>query len=233
MPRRVLADLEECGLEAIVGERLEHGRRVLRPGAVVEGQHNFLIAQKIVLLEMLEAEARSAGRVDLDDARQAHSARLVAQGDIVGRAGRRRSRSPPLASGRRYSGQRARARQERVPGTPARRKGIQWMPGLPRRRRGPGIQAPVRLREHSCPDPKMQWVQQRRAKPGGCHPVTQATQLPQVLRSPTRRSRPQPSSSHPPPAHELRSETVVVNIWFPNAYTIRRKVGFFLNLVML
>jgi hypothetical protein len=87
VPHRVLADLDERGLEAIVGERLEHGRRVLRPGAVVEGQHNFLIAQEIVLLEMLEAEARSAGRVDLDDARQAHAARLVAQGDIVGRAG--------------------------------------------------------------------------------------------------------------------------------------------------
>jgi hypothetical protein len=42
VPHRVLANLEERGLEAIVGERLEHGRRVVRPGAVVEGQHDFV-----------------------------------------------------------------------------------------------------------------------------------------------------------------------------------------------
>ena len=57
----------------------------LRPGPVVESQNNFLVAQKIVLLEVLEAEflvaqkivllevleaeAGSARRVDLDDAR--------------------------------------------------------------------------------------------------------------------------------------------------------------------
>ena len=32
----------------------------LRPGPVVESQNNFLVAQKIVLLEVLEAESGSA-----------------------------------------------------------------------------------------------------------------------------------------------------------------------------
>ena len=93
VPYRVLADLEERGLEAIVGKRLEHGRRIARPGAVVEGQHNFPIAQEIVLLEMLEAEARSAGRVNLNYAREAHSARFVADRDVAaGNAGSSRRR---------------------------------------------------------------------------------------------------------------------------------------------
>ena len=46
-------------------ERREHGRGVLRPGAVVEGQHDLAFAQEVVALEMLEAEARTAGGVDL------------------------------------------------------------------------------------------------------------------------------------------------------------------------
>jgi hypothetical protein len=70
VPHRVLANLEERGLEAIVGERLEHRRRVVRPRAVVESQHNFPIAQEIVLLEMLEAEAGTTCGVDLNNARQ-------------------------------------------------------------------------------------------------------------------------------------------------------------------
>ena len=65
----------------------EHGGGVLGPRTVVEGQHDFAGAQEIVLLEMLEAEARPAGRVDLDDARKAHAARLVADADIGGRGG--------------------------------------------------------------------------------------------------------------------------------------------------
>ena len=84
MPHRVLADLEERRLEAIVGQRLEHGGRVVRPRAVVEGQNDFLVAQEIILLEMLEAEAGTAGRVDLDDARKPHAAGLVTRGDTLG-----------------------------------------------------------------------------------------------------------------------------------------------------
>ena len=70
VPHRVLANLEERGLEAIVGERLEHRRRVVRPRAVVESQYNFPIAQEIVLLEMLEAKAGTTCGVDLNNARQ-------------------------------------------------------------------------------------------------------------------------------------------------------------------
>ena len=87
MPGRVLADLKEGRLETLVGERLEHGQGVLRPGTVVEGQHHFLVAQEIILLEMLEAEPGPAGRIDFDDARKAHPARLVARRYAAGRRG--------------------------------------------------------------------------------------------------------------------------------------------------
>ena len=69
VPSGVLADLEKRRLQALVGQCLEHGGRVARPRAIVEGQNNFLVAQEVILLEVLEAEAGAAGRVDLDDAR--------------------------------------------------------------------------------------------------------------------------------------------------------------------
>ena len=43
----VLADREEHRLGALVGQRLEHRRRIVRPRAVVEGQHHFVVAQEI------------------------------------------------------------------------------------------------------------------------------------------------------------------------------------------
>ena len=92
----VLADREEDRLDAFVGERLEH-RRSGRPRAVVEGQHDLMIAQEVELLEMLEAEARPAGGVDLDRARDAERVRIVAFG---GRTWRRR-REPEPARARR------------------------------------------------------------------------------------------------------------------------------------
>ena len=64
----VLADREEHRLGAFVGERLEHGGRIARPRTVIEGQHDFLVGEEVELLEMLEAEARSARGVDLDHA---------------------------------------------------------------------------------------------------------------------------------------------------------------------
>ena len=70
----MLADREEDRLDAFGGQRLEHGRRG-RPRAVVEGQHDFVVAQEVVLLEMLEAEARTAGGVDLDRAGDAERIR--------------------------------------------------------------------------------------------------------------------------------------------------------------
>ena len=57
----MLADLEECRFQAFVGQRLENGRRVARPRPVVEGQNDCLAAQEVVLLEMLETEAGTAG----------------------------------------------------------------------------------------------------------------------------------------------------------------------------
>ena len=45
------ADREEDRLGAVRGERGEHGRRVLRPGAVVEGQHDLAFAQEIMALK--------------------------------------------------------------------------------------------------------------------------------------------------------------------------------------
>ena len=50
-------------------------RRIARPRTVVEGQHDFLVAQEVVGLEMLEAEARAAGGVDLHHARDAERVR--------------------------------------------------------------------------------------------------------------------------------------------------------------
>ena len=42
------ADREEDRLGAVRGERLEHRRGVLRPGAVVEGEDDLAFAQEIV-----------------------------------------------------------------------------------------------------------------------------------------------------------------------------------------
>ena len=92
------ADREEDRLGAVRGERREHRRRVLRPGAVVEGQHHLAFAQEIVALEMLEAEAGAAGGVDLDHPRDpqrigiAASRRSCAAGGGAGRPGPRPSR---------------------------------------------------------------------------------------------------------------------------------------------
>ena len=83
----MLPDLKEGGLQTFVGERLDDRHGVLWPRTVVEGQHDLLVAEEIVLLEVLEAEARAAGGVDFDNARKAHPTRFVA-----GRyGGRRRS----------------------------------------------------------------------------------------------------------------------------------------------
>ena len=91
----VLADREEHRLGAFVGERLQHRGRVARPRTVVEGQHDFLRLEEIELLEMLEAEARSARGVDLDHAGDAERVRIGA-GRLCGSCGRwRRHRGKP------------------------------------------------------------------------------------------------------------------------------------------
>ena len=78
MPGGVLADLEEGRLEALIGQRLDDGRRIARPRPVVEGQNDFVLVQEIVLLEVFEAECRAARGVDLHRAGNPHGAGLVA-----------------------------------------------------------------------------------------------------------------------------------------------------------
>src|SRR5882757_2796167 len=67
----MLADRKEHRLGAFVRERFQHRRRVDGPGTIIEGQHHFLVLQEVVLLKMFEAETRSAGCVDLDNASNA------------------------------------------------------------------------------------------------------------------------------------------------------------------
>src|SRR5262249_60004837 len=96
MPGCVLADLEEGRLEAFVGKYLEHGGRVAWPGTVVEGQDDFLVAQEVILLEMLEAEAGTAGGIDLDDPGEPHAAGSVARRNGGGGGRRPRPRCGAL-----------------------------------------------------------------------------------------------------------------------------------------
>src|SRR5438552_10173518 len=84
-PTRVFADLKECRLGAAVLQRLEHHRRVSRPGAVVECQSDFPIAQEIILLEMLGSERRAACRIDLNDPREPERVRIIARTDWLRR----------------------------------------------------------------------------------------------------------------------------------------------------
>src|SRR5262245_21304767 len=76
----VQADREEDRLGAMRGERGEHRRGVLRPGAVVEGEHYLAFAQEIMALEVLEAEAGAAGGVDLDHPRDPQGIGIAARG---------------------------------------------------------------------------------------------------------------------------------------------------------
>src|SRR5207248_9381647 len=78
-PSRVFADLEERRLGAVVLQRLEHHRRVSRPRAIVEGQSDFLIAQEIILLEMLGSERRATSRIDRKYSREPERVGLVSR----------------------------------------------------------------------------------------------------------------------------------------------------------
>ena len=62
------ADGEENRLCAVRGQRSEHCRGILWPWSVVEGEHHFAFPQEIIGLELLGAEPRTPGRVDLDHA---------------------------------------------------------------------------------------------------------------------------------------------------------------------
>src|SRR5262249_221170 len=84
-PSRVFADLKECRFGAIVLQRLEHHRRVSRPGAVVEGQSDFLIAQEIILLEMLGSERRATCSIDFNDSREPERVGIIASSNWLWR----------------------------------------------------------------------------------------------------------------------------------------------------
>ena len=73
----VLTNREEDGAGAMRGQRLEHRRRALRPGTVVEGQNDLALIQEVVFAEMLEAETGTAAGVDLDRARDAERVRIA------------------------------------------------------------------------------------------------------------------------------------------------------------
>jgi hypothetical protein len=78
MPSGVLSDRKKDCLGALLGERLEHSRRMTRPRAIVEREHDFLVAQEVIGLEVLKTEARAAGGVDFDNPRHAERVRIIA-----------------------------------------------------------------------------------------------------------------------------------------------------------
>src|SRR6516225_11873158 len=84
-PSCVFTDLKECRLGAIVLQRLEHHRRVSGPWAIVESQSDFLIAQEIILLEMLGSERRATCRIDLNDSREPERVRIIARSNWLRR----------------------------------------------------------------------------------------------------------------------------------------------------
>src|SRR6516165_11009094 len=93
----VLADGEEHCLGAVFGERFQYALGVARPGAVVESEHYFLVAQEVIDLEVLEPKARAAGSVDLHDALDAKRIRIFTLGL---RGSRRRGRGWRSRGGR-------------------------------------------------------------------------------------------------------------------------------------
>src|SRR6266545_5101719 len=97
----VLADREEDRLGAMCRERGEHSRSIPWPGAIVEGQHDLALAQEVVVLEMLEAEAWAAGGVDFDHAGNAEGIRSIGTTSLRNRRGSSR-RYPYRASCKRY-----------------------------------------------------------------------------------------------------------------------------------
>src|SRR5712672_304729 len=76
---RVLAYFEEDAGGALIRQRLEDRRRIGRPWTVIESQHDLLFLEEVQFLEMLEAEAGAACRVDLDGAGHTERVRIGAR----------------------------------------------------------------------------------------------------------------------------------------------------------
>jgi hypothetical protein len=60
------ANGEENRFGAVERQCRKYGLCIFRPRSVIEREHDFALLQKVVSLELLEAEAGSACRVDLD-----------------------------------------------------------------------------------------------------------------------------------------------------------------------
>jgi hypothetical protein len=60
----IAAEQEEGGADAFRLQGVEHPRRGCRPGAVVEGQHQFLVAQRQGVGEVLAADPGGASGID-------------------------------------------------------------------------------------------------------------------------------------------------------------------------
>ncbi len=62
----MLSDREERCPQALVCKRLEYCLGIVEPGAVVESEHDLMVAQEVISLEMLGTKARPSRSVDLD-----------------------------------------------------------------------------------------------------------------------------------------------------------------------
>jgi len=87
---RHFAEAEEDRLGALLVERIENGLGGPDLRTVVEGQHHLLVLQEVVSLVVLEAEAGTARRVDLDDAADAESVGIALAIRRGGKGGARR-----------------------------------------------------------------------------------------------------------------------------------------------
>ena len=89
----IAAEQEEGRQHAFVLERVEHFRGGGRPGAVVEGEHQLLVASGSVTGKLLAADPRRALGVDLEHALGAERVRIAGQGAARAAAGAKASRA--------------------------------------------------------------------------------------------------------------------------------------------
>ena len=73
----VFSDREECCLGAVISERFEHGRGVVQPWTIVEGEQHFVGPKEIVHFEVLKSETWAACRVNFNHARYAERLRIA------------------------------------------------------------------------------------------------------------------------------------------------------------
>ena len=91
-----LADQEEGGAHAFMGQRRQHFGVGCRPWPVVEGQHHLAILQRQRLRKTLQADPRGGRRIDGENARGAERvlARTSARAAAAARHARQAGRAP-------------------------------------------------------------------------------------------------------------------------------------------